>query len=121
MKPDRLENLIAEYAAQPLPTFSGPSNSEVWREIERRRRESWWLRVFPVIDWRELFAEPRLAVAAVAFAVVIGVVPALALNRIEYERRLARQSIHFEVFSSDAGSLWSVFAKPVAMVTAGRR
>lgn len=121
MKPDRLENMLAAYAAQPLPTSSAPSTAGVWREIERRRRESLWSRVFPVFDWRELFLEPRLAVAAVVFAVTVGVVPAMAFNRVENERRLARQSIHFEVFSADAGALGSVFAKPVAMASRGRR
>jgi hypothetical protein len=121
MKPDRLENLLAAYAAQPLPTSSAPSTAEVWREIEKRRRQSLWSRMFPLFDWRELFAEPRLAVAGVAFAVTVGVVPAMAFNRIENERRLARQSIHFDVFSSEAGALGSVFAKPVAMVANGKR
>ncbi len=121
MKPDRLENMLAAYAAQPLPPSSAPSTAEVWREIERRRRQSLWSRVFPVLEWRELFAEPRMAVAALAFAVLVGVVPSMALNRIENERRLARQSIHFDVFSSEAGALGSVFAKPVAMVTSSRR
>lgn len=62
-----------------------------------------------------------MAVAALAFAVTIGVVPAAAFNRLENERRLARQSIHFEVFSDDAGVLGSVFAKPVALVTNSKR
>ena len=121
MKPDRLETLLAAYAAQYLPKQSGPSIAEVWHEIERRRQQPFWSQIFPVIDWHELFLEPRLAVAALAFAITVGVVPAMAFNRIENERRLARQSIHFEVFSSDAGTLGSVFAKPVAMVTPGRR
>ncbi|HVU18367.1 MAG TPA: hypothetical protein VHD32_15795 [Candidatus Didemnitutus sp.] len=121
MKPDRIDELLAAYANQPLPSSREPSADRIWRAINTRRRQSWWSRVFPVIDWRELFAEPRLAVAAVAFAIMIGVVPAMAVNRAENERRLARQSIHFEVFSADAGSLGSVFARPVAMVTPGRR
>ena len=120
MKPDSLETMLAAYAAKPLPTSSEPSTAEIWREIDRRR-QSFWSRIFPVLDWRELFAEPRLAVAAVAFAVMVGVVPAMAYNRVENERRLARQSIHFDVFSSDAGAFGAVFAKPVAMVTSGKR
>jgi hypothetical protein len=121
MKPDQIDKLLAAYAAQPLPASSEPSTAGVWREIERRRRQSLWSRVFPVLEWRELFAEPRMAVAALAFAVLVGVVPTMAVNRIENERRLARQSIHFDVFSSDAGALGSVFAKPIAMATPGRR
>ena len=121
MKPDRLENTLAAYAAQPLPPLSGPSTADVWREIEQRRRHSWRSRIFPVLDWRELFSQPRLAVAALAFAVTVGVVPAAAVNRIENERQLARQSIHFDVFSAHAGALGSVFSRPVAMVTNGKR
>lgn len=122
MQPDRLENMLAAYAKQPCPTSSEPSNAAIWREIElRRRKESFWSHMFTVPGWRELFAEPRLAVAAVAFAIMVGVVPAMAFNRVENERRLARQSIHFDVFSAEAGALGSVFAKPVAMVTPGRR
>ncbi len=121
MKPDRLENMLADYAAQPLPTSPEPSTAEVWQAIERRRQESLWSHRFLVFDWRELFAEPRLAVAAVAFAVTVGVVPAVAFNRIENERMLARQSIHFDVFSSHAGALGSVFARPGAMMTTGKQ
>lgn len=121
MKPDRLETILAAYAAQSLPASSEPSTAEVWREIERRRRQSLWSRIFPMFDWREFLLEPRLAVAAVAFAVTVGVLPAMAFNRIENERRLARQSMHFDVFSVDAGALGSVFTKPVAVVTPTRR
>lgn len=121
MKPDRFEKLLAAYAAEPLPTSTEPSIAAIWQEIERRRRPSLWSRIFPVFDWQELFLEPRLAVAAVAFAITVGVVPAMAINRAENERRLARQSIHFDVFSADTAALGSVFAKPVAMVTPGRR
>jgi len=120
MKPDRLENVLAAYAAQPLPIASGPSTDEVWREIEKRRRQSLWSRLFPLLDWRELLSEPRLAVAAIAFAIAVGAVPAAAFNRVENERRLARQSIHFDVFSSEAGTLGSVFSKPIALVTNGK-
>jgi hypothetical protein len=121
MKPDPIDQMLAAYAAQPLPNSAEPSVTGIWREINARRRQSWWSRVFPVIDWRELFGEPRLAVAAVAFAVMVGVVPAMAFNRIENERLIARQSIHFDVFSSDAGALGSVFTKPVTTVTLDRR
>lgn len=121
MKPDQIEKLLEAYASQPLPTSTEPSIAGIWREIENRRPRSLWSRVLPVIDWHELFLEPRLAVAALAFAITVGVVPAMAFNRVDNERRLARQSMHFEVFSADAGTLGSVFAKPVAMVNSGKR
>ena len=121
MKPDRLEQTLASYARDPLPAASEPSTTDVWQAIERRRRQSVWSRIFPEIDWRDFFSEPRMAAAALAFAIIVGVVPAAVFNRVENEQRLARQSIHFDVFAADAGALGSVFAKPVAMVTNGKR
>ncbi len=121
MKPDPLETMLAAYAKQPLPSVSQPSTAVIWQQIERRRRQSAWTRMFAVLDWRELFSEPRMAVVALACAIVVGVVPAAVLNRSENERRLARQSIHFEVFAAHSAALGSVFAKPVAMATNSRR
>lgn len=116
MKHDPLNTLLATYAKQPVPTEVQPSTREIWREIERRQRQSIWTRIFSFPELRELFSEPRMAMIGVAFAVVVGVVPAALVGRTENEQRLARQSIHFEVFSADSGSLGSVFAKPVALV-----
>jgi hypothetical protein len=116
MKPDRLEAMLAAYAAQPLPPLSVAPTAGVWLEIENRRRQSWWARLFPVLDWRESFTEPRMAFAALALAVTVGVVPAMALNHAENKRELVRQSIRFDVFSSNTGSLGSVFAKPASLM-----
>ncbi len=114
MNPDRLEKVLAAYVAQPLPLASEPSNAEIWREIDRRRQQTVWTRLLPMLDWRELFGEPRLAMAALAFAIMIGVVPAALIARTENEKRLARHSIGFEVFALDSTeTLGSVF-KPVA-------
>lgn len=121
MKPDRLENLLAGYAERPLPAASVPTAANVWREIERRRRQSIWTRLFPVLDWRELFSEPRMAMVALAFAVVVGVVPAALASRTVNERRLARQSIHFEVFAMDSSMLGSVLMKPMAATSGMNR
>ena len=120
MNHDPLDDMLAGYANQTLPTVMGPSEADVWRAIERRRAQSVWGRMFSIFELRELFSEPRLAVAAVAFALFVGVVPASLVSRTQNERRLARQSIHFEVFASDSGSLGSVFAKPVAMAALKR-
>ena len=117
MKPDRLEAMLAAYAAQPLPPSSGASAAAVWLEIENRRQPSWWARLFPVLDWREVFTEPRMAVAGLALAVTVGVVPAMAINHAENKRELVRQSIRFDVFSSNTGSLGSVFAKPASLAS----
>lgn len=121
MSSDRIEKLIAAYAAQPPPPSAEPSTAKIWGEIERRRRQSVWTRMFAMFEVRELFAEPRLALTAVAFALVVGVVPAALVSRTQNERRLARQSIHFEVFAADSASLGSVFASPVAMAPALKR
>jgi len=85
------------------------------------RRLSLWPRLFPLLEWRELFSEPRLAVAALVFAITVGVVPAAAFNRLENERRLARQSIHFDVFAVDREALGAVFSKPDTTATNGVR
>lgn len=121
MNPDRLEKILTAYAAQPLPLASEPSTAEIWREIDRRRKQSVWTRMFAIFEVRELFAEPRMALAAVAFALVVGVVPAALVGRTQNELRLARQSIHFEVFATDSAWLGSVFAKPVAMASSLKR
>lgn len=120
MKPERLESILAEYATQPMPRLLEPSVADVWREIESRRTRPWQSRVFADIDLLDLFGQPRFALTAVALAVVAGAMPAVAMNRIEKQRELARLSIHFEVFSSQAESLGSVFAKPIALVGAAR-
>jgi hypothetical protein len=114
MKPDRFEQELAEFARQPLPAPSGNLTTDVWRAIEGRRRQSIWSRMFSPPDWLDLFSEPRLVALAVAFAVVVGIFPAAVIARAENQSRLARSSIHFDVFAMDsAGSLGSVFANPV--------
>lgn len=120
MNHDPLDDMLAGYAKRTLPTVAGPSQGEVWREIARRREQSVWRRMFTIFEERELFSEPSFSLAALAFAVVVGVVPAALVSRTQNEQRMVRQSIHFEVFASDSGSLGSVFAKPVAMAALKR-
>lgn len=115
MKHDPLEQTLASYARQPLPPCPEQLTADVWRDIERRRQESVWSRLFPLLDWHELFGEPRLAVVALGFAVMIGVVPAVVLSRAENTKRLARQSMHFEVFSANSSAQFAtLFAEPAA-------
>ena len=102
MKPEHLEQTLASYAKQPLPACPDRLTADVWREIEQRRRHSVWTRLFQQFDWRDLSAEPRLAFAALGLALAIGLVPAFFLAKPEMEKRLARESLHFEVFSSQA-------------------
>lgn len=107
-----LDSMMAEYAKQPLPKFEGPSRSEIWGAIELRKKQSSWTRIFSTLDLHDLFSEPRMAVAALAFAVLVGTVPAALVGHTQNERRLARQSIHFEVFAVSQNSLNSVFTEP---------
>jgi len=121
MNPESLDDLLAGYAKRTLPTVTGPSQADVWREVERRRKQSVWTRMFSVLELRELFGEPRLTLAAVAFALVVGIVPAALVSRMQNEQRLARQSIHFEVFATDSASLGFVFTTPVAPASGLKR
>lgn len=107
-----LDSTLAAYAKQPLPKFKGPSRAEIWGAIEQRRKQSGWTRIFSTLDLRDLFSEPRMAVAALAFAILVGMVPAAVVGRSQNERRLARQSIHFEVFAVSQNPLGSVFTQP---------
>jgi hypothetical protein len=118
---DDLDSMLAAYANQPLPKLKGPSRSEIWGAIELRRKQSGWTRIFSTLDLRDLFAEPRMAVAALAFAILVGVVPAAVVGRAQNERRLARQAIHFEVFAMSQNPLGSVFTQPVLAIRESRR
>ena len=62
-----------------------------------------------------------MAVAALAFAALVGMVPAAVVGRTQNERRLARQSIHFEVFAVSQNSLSSVFTQPSLAARGARR
>jgi hypothetical protein len=113
MKPDALDQHLAAYAKQPLPSAPTGTKADIWREIECRRRQSFWARSFPVLDWHEIFSEPRLAGAALAFAVAMGVFPAVLVARAENQKRLARESIHLEVFTaSPPGQLAMLMLPP---------
>jgi hypothetical protein len=101
MKPDPLEQALAAYGRQPLPGCPDRLTSEVWREIDRRRQPA-WARLFPGAEWRLLFANPRLALPAVVLALVVGLLPGLLLPKPAADQRLASETFHFEVFSSQA-------------------
>ena len=98
MNPDPLDDLLSDYAKQPMPT-PPQVTMDVWNEIAQRRRRPFWSGLLPVLDWRELFREPRLVVAALALALMAGVLPA-AMARSNAETKLARESLHFDVFSA---------------------
>ena len=107
MNSDPLDGLLSQYAKTPTPPFAG-GNSELWREIERRKARSFFSRLLPLLEWRDLFGEPRLAATGVLLAVAVGMIPAfLARPHRASDERLARESLHFEVFSAQAGDVFA--------------
>lgn len=100
MNSDRFDDLLSDYAKQPLPP---PPQliSAVWRDIEQRRRRSFWSGLLPTLDWRELFLEPRLVLPALAIALLAGMLPG-AMIRLEAKPEIARDALHFQVFSLQA-------------------
>ncbi|HVZ64168.1 MAG TPA: hypothetical protein VG838_06785 [Opitutaceae bacterium] len=108
MNSDPLDDLLGAYSKQSTPTPPDRFTTGVWQEIELRRNQSFWRRLLPALNWHELFREPRVALPAFALAVLIGLLPAATL-RSYGEVRLARESLHFEVFSTNlpATALWA--------------
>ena len=99
MNSDSIDELLRAYSKQPLPPPPEGLTTGVWREIDLRRRRPSWLGLFPVLNWRELFAEPRLAAAGLSLALIVGILPATAARSFG-QARLARDSLHFDVFST---------------------
>ncbi|MEO7797070.1 MAG: hypothetical protein ABIY47_05010, partial [Opitutaceae bacterium] len=118
MKPDPLDSLLAGYSAEPIPPQNQPSTAEIWREIDRRRQLSVFGRFLALLDQGDALAQPRMALSALTLALVVGIVPAALANHTQTERRLARQSIHFEVFAVDSRTPGALFLKPVAASSA---
>jgi hypothetical protein len=109
MIPDPLDRKLDAYSRQPLPASPHDVDAEVWREIERRREQPLAAR----LGWHELLRQPWWAVAGLTFAIAIGTVSALAFNRVQQTKRLARDSLHLDVFLPRARGLpASVLAKP---------
>ena len=98
MNPDPLDDLLRAYSGQPLPPPSQQAQARIWHEIEHRRRGHWFGNPRG-LSWRELFSEPRLAIAALGVALVTGIMPAAAAHSFEAPR-LARESLHLEVFTT---------------------
>ncbi|MEO6005308.1 MAG: hypothetical protein ABIZ04_07740 [Opitutus sp.] len=121
MTPDPLDSLLAEYSAEPLPLGSNASSAEIWRRIELRRQQSVWLRLTAVFSFGESFVQPRMTLVALTMALVVGIVPAAVASRTQNERRMARHSIHFEVFALDSRLPGALFLKPAAESAGTRR
>jgi hypothetical protein len=100
MKPDPLDDLLRAYASQPTPAPASAGKAEVWREIDSRKRGHDWLGLRAISSWRDIFAEPRLAVAGLALALVTGVAPVAAAAAAMDAPQKARASLHFECFTS---------------------
>jgi hypothetical protein len=109
-----LNSLLSEYSRQPLPPVTGPSTAEIWRAIEHRRTESLGSRLSDFFDLTNLLPDRRLVIAALTYAAVVGVIPAALIGRAENERRLARQSIHLEVFALNTNSFGAKLNSPKA-------
>lgn len=121
MNADQLDALLHAYSKHTLPPPPDRSAAGVWREIEQRRHRRWWLGMFPVLSWRELFAEPRLAIAGLAVALLAGFLPAAAVRAAD-DGHLARASLHFDVFSARSpGMPATLLAMGVSVEATGRR
>jgi hypothetical protein len=121
MKHERFEKLLDDYAEYPLPRCPDGVAAGVWREVELRRSLPSWKRLFLVLDWRELLSEPRFAVAGLACAFAIGLVPAAFAAREQAQQRLARQSFFFEVFSPESTQPFAVSGTNPAASAPGDR
>ncbi|MBI2813039.1 MAG: hypothetical protein HYX71_01995 [Opitutae bacterium] len=108
MNTDPLDDLLMGYAKQPAPPPPDRLTAGIWHEIELRRDQTYWRRVVPSLDWHELFREPRVAVAALALALLVGLLPAVTMPSYG-QGGIARKSLYFEVFSPNqpATALWT--------------
>lgn len=98
MKPDPLDDLLRDYANQPLRMEARSQRSDVWAKIEARKRGRDWLGVKAVFSWRDLFAEPRLAIAGLVLASVTSIVPvAAAAGSLDTSQKM-RDSLHLKCF-----------------------
>lgn len=94
MNTDPVERRLDAFAKQPLPSAPGDLAAGVWQEVERRRGSIRF-------GWESLLS-PRLAVFGLAFAVLVGVVPAVAFSKAQSAKRRAADSLHFDTFSTRA-------------------
>jgi|SRR5665213_388233 len=109
MKPDPLDDLLRSYARQPQPSPSDRLPTDVWEAVRLRRSKPFWSRLLPLLDWRDVFAEPRLVASALALALAIGVLPAILAGKAR-NSRVVRESLHFEAFSVAAPEILGQWA-----------
>lgn len=112
MNPDPLDELLSSYAKHPVPTRANATRADIWSAIEDRKKRSTWRRWLSFADVTELVGRPSLALSALAFAALVGIVPAAVAGRAANETRMARQSIHLEAFSAKANGIAMVLSRP---------
>lgn len=103
MKPDSLDDLLKGSAREALPPAPTQERlaAAVFAEIDRRRRRSFSERILPLLGWRELFLEPRLAIPAMGLALLIGLLPSV-VTRVSARTPTTRESLHLEIFATQA-------------------
>ncbi len=101
MTPDPLDSLLRDFSRQPLPSSPAALPTLVLAEVERRRQRGGWRRWLGVFE-TELLPRPSLALAAMAVAVAVGLMPSL-WRAPEPTAGLARRSLHLESFSPRSG------------------
>ena len=110
MNNNSLDQRLNAYANQPLPSAPADLPIAVWREIERRRAKT--------ISWEALLS-PRIALAGLAFALLVGIVPVVVVVKLQSSKQLASESLHFDVFSTDRAV--HVVSSLVQQQTSGHR
>jgi len=95
MNSDPLDDLLHAYAKQPLALSHSNLKTGVWRRIEtvRSRMLGWRFAL------RDLLLGPRIALAGLAVALVVGIVPAVTARAMD-QSSIARTSLHLDVFST---------------------
>jgi hypothetical protein len=102
MNTDPFDDLLSAYAKQPLPAASDRFTADVWKDIEQRRHRGFGALLG--LNWRELLQRPQLALSALGLALLAGLLPAVVTRSTDHAL-LARDSLHFEVFSPDVTSV----------------
>ena len=110
MNTDPLDRKLDAYAKQALPSTPSDFPAAVWREVERRRGET--------LSW-DILLSPRIALAGLAFALLVGIVPVVVVVKLQSSKQLASESLHFDVFSTDRAG--HVVSGLVQQQTSGHR
>ena len=102
MNKDPLEDILREYSESGIPSESPYLRQQVRKSIDCRRGKWSINKLFPILDWREIVAQRSLTAAALATALVVGMLPVAFAVR-GREADLVRASLHFDVFIPPMG------------------